>query len=710
MKKIRAQNQAEINKLFKIDKIKKKEFLYRIWFRQQIFCRILLKLKNSQVFYNNYKISKKWIMDFKKSNKISIVFPFFLSKLMFRNLPSEVFQVFNLIYFFFFIISKQKLKFYCFDNSYFFKKKKFLSINSVIMPKKKKSDNLTLKKIGKIRKLDGIICYLEENNNNIAGILLECCFCSSNFFFMFESFIFGTPILCINIHCSSKNFFYHQTRIVPSFIQKIKIVGKVVSIKKFNETLRIEITRYRPLYFYIGDLVTIQGTLKIFDFPINTQGFFLEKNIYGFYLNASIIVSTFHSCFLGNKSYFLSPDEYILLNTLSRQRSLFKILINTLNDLPGHYGLKGGIILLASRKIVKTNDFFICTCYVICNKKNPQQNQFSKILKNFPGCFRLNSSIFSSQNFPDSISKNEKNFLSSGKKIVFLEDLIHLKNELRFVSQIFAERKKSLQNDIFVIFKTNTENNSILKSLEIINEKRNFIKMDFRPILLFHINEKYTNDFEKEKSFRTIKNFKIKKFKATLKKFYKNSKFKKEFFKNIFSKIFFFRFYQFLENFPIPTLKENSFLILYKIYDIFREVNNKYKETLNTRHLLILLKMGESRAKIDLKKFIEDDDIFDCLEIFCDSRLYFRKNFKTINIRPELIKYFNIQKLYHFIKMLKKYVFINKQTIFDIIEISKKSNRKIKKKDCVKIIKTLANLGFLEILGKRFFRINKYIK
>ena len=690
-------------------KIEKKEILYRIWFRQQIFYRILLKLKNYRVFNNNYSLSKKWIMNFKKSKNVSMIFPFFLSNGIYLNLPNEIVQVFNLLCLFFFVISKQKLKFYCFDNSYFFKKKKFFRKNSRIISQEKKSDIWTLKKIGTVKKLSGIICYLQEKKNNIAGILLECCLCKSFFFFMFESFICGTPILCINIHCSSKKFLYHHSRIVPSFIQKIKIVEEILSLKKFSETLRIEITRYKPLYFYIGDLITIHGTLKIFDFPINNQGFILEKNIFGFYLNASTLVSTIYSCYLGNKNYFLSPDEYILLNILSRQRNLFKILINTLNNLPGHYGLKGGIILLSSRKIVKKNDFFICTCYVICNKKNLHQNQFTNLLKNFPSCFRLNSNIFSSQTIPESNSKNKKHFLSSGKKIVFIEDLLHLKTELKIVSKIFTERKNSLQNDIFVIFKTNTENNYILKTQEIIHNKRNFIPNDFRPILLFQLNEKYTNNFEREKSFRTIKSFKIKNFKVPLKKIYKKSKPKKEFLKNIFSKFFLFRFYQFLEYFPIPTLKENSFLVLYKIYDFFREINNKYKETLNTRHLLVLLKMGESRAKIDLRKSIDDDDIFDCLEIFCDSRIYFRKNFKANNIKYELVRYFNIQKLYHFLKMLKKYVFIYKQTIFDIIEITKKLNIKIKKKECIIVIKTLVNMGFLEKFGKKFFRINKHI-
>ena len=679
------------------------EYSFRVWLRQQIFIRFLLKLKNS--------INKKTLNDdlfyrtifldyyFKKNR----FFTKFFKKNIIKNIPNTVFQIFNIVFLYLNILLRK-------DCEKVFAQRFFVFKNNLISERHINDNNLIkfgkiekLNNIGKIIETKGVICHIGDYFNNLAGILFECGYCKNFFYFIFETFAIGKPVLCANINCSSKKFLFHETRTIPISGRRIKVIRKDIFNNFLNPIINIEIAKYNRFNFKIGDSVSIKGILKINDNSLDPNKIDKKRNTYNFFISSLSTSFSLKKFSFEKKSYRITPKEYFYINKLFLNKDLFENLINTIGFVQGTYAFKSVLLLFNDKNCFRSSENKVWSCFLIHERQENINENYEKIFKYFPNCYKLNlnkKTLEKRKSFSDKI-KNDYEYLD--KNTILIENVENFTSKLNLFNEIFGKKQNKFPKSTLFLLKIDAEKTTNYKNRNQYNIPYNFSYFDLKPDLVFMLKKKNDNGFKNKNDFKFIDKFQCKGKTSIFYKKKKNINKNKIKSKNKFSKKFFIKYLLFIEHFPPPKIKESIYSMIFKVYDNFRNFNHCNRKFISIDNFNLIIKLSQSRAKLELRGFIEEDDFIDCLEIFFDCNNFYRK--KTY-LKSD--KYFQIQKIYYYMLYLKKTLIRKNQSIFDIKIVLNNLKKKYGEKNGVAFIDKLRKLGLIEKFGHRFVRFKKF--
>jgi len=536
--------------------------------------------------------------------------------------------------------------------------------------------------------LEGTVMKIHRKTEHIAALLIECDHCGSTFYFVLDTLNQLLPFLCNKTNCNSRQFFSHFSRILTEKLQKVKLGAVFINYQKLknNQSIFLEIYGLHKSLLFKGMKIICNANVNLLPISKNHSTGITERNLFGLYTqtrNYKILFSTY----IGYKDiYFLSKEDFLFIKQLYSHGDLFHVLIKNIQpNKSRNEGLKACLLLLISQQLsnlnkIPENKKSMNMCLILSNNSITDDSFITEIVRSFPKSF-----FFNFENFNFIFKKNITNdqFKENGVYKRFKHSILFIDFNERIgrntePKSLLYKIKKNLEKiniisfQCILVFYIKIDKKYLKKNSDspsFLNEDPNFGK-----IFPFHFSAKdfLTKNTEKSAAsyLLSYQNYKgkiplhpiVSTVNKNLTRF---SIYNSLFFKKKLSGYFFKKFINFLQNFPNSSLSDISINIVVQIYTKLKKLKVCFLKS-PVDFLLILLKLSQCRAKIDLRDQICIDDVFDSIEIFLDSKPTLVANLIT-NIKFKFKKtHAQLKFVSKFLSLLHKFFYRTGQTLFEL--------------------------------------------
>ena len=684
--------------------------------RLKIFKRFLILFKNKK--YQLDENLKK--VEYEKFFKRTVILKKIQEKLKSQKMD-EIDQCRSLVKFF---ILKIKSKKYYTKDSLLRPDIYFFDFSSRVKPRNKKCQqtNVILSLFGKTIRVEGTVINISKVKKKITLLLIECEKCGSIFYFALETLNQYFPFLCCRANCSSQQFFSHFSRILTENHQKIQL-GKI-SINyetiKSIESIYLDIYGNKPIRFLKGLRIFCNARINLSPSSKKASSIFSKKNLYTIYMRtrcSRILVKKYSS---DRNFFYLSKNDFMFINQLNSS-SFFHVLIKSmLPQFQISEGLKAGFLLLRVQQLNATKIFIgdnsVNFCLVLSQNVHSINFFIKEIAKLFPSTL-----FFNFENFKLKFSKDTKkigfnlgihenkfrNSLLMVEYKTYMKDNFNLDSFLNEFKEILKSSHQLLSQCIVVLF-IDIDKNYFKKGFSLSDYSFGKEKTDKIFDLVFFLKDSVNEIINKNKISKILNqhNYKVKKKKAD---YFNNKKssnnfsiFSKFMFKKKISVYFIKKYLNFVQHFNDSNLSKKSFDLMMKLYQKFK-TNRLYFSKYSLNILPTILKLGQCRAKFDLRKQIVFDDILDGLEIFFDSKPKFFENLNKINPINNQNTCKKINLICYFLRLLHKFFYRTGQTLFEVRILERNFQKKIK---FFEIIEILNSFKIIKKINKSLISLN----
>jgi DNA replicative helicase MCM subunit Mcm2 (Cdc46/Mcm family) len=592
-------------------------------------------------------------------------------------------------------------------------KNEFFFSNNLISQNSKKSlipetNNLISTFLGKTVILEGSIIKTKKKIIRVSAILIECEKCGSIFYFILDTLNQFLPFLCSKANCISKNFYSYFTRFVGENFQKVKIGGISINFKKLKstESFILNIFGNKEITEIHGQKIFCEAHIKLHPIFKRSFSFFEKKLFFGIYFESRYLQNSLKFQLKYKDNCFLTKKEFCLIHRLVSIFDLFQLFIKNLRPVcTKNEGLKACLILLMSQqktnsKNIRRNDLMYSFLFVSINLVS-EISFLKELSKSFPRSFFFSfndfNTYFNSKFSKGSVKSRKKNF-KFRNSVFFINILPGKKGPYNFSSNIkliLKTLKKNswiLKNSLFVFFMKIKKEEK--RSLKYFNEFSDETTKNFKTNHLLYIIRKNNIEInEKIEALEILKYQTKKKISNTkqnqiINELNRLSIFKHLIFKKRISRLFFKKYLNFVQNFPNSRLTNSSFELLLFFYKKIKNLKTGYLMS-SSNFLIVIQKLCQCRAKIDLRDRVHWSDVFDGLEIFFDSKPKFLKKLKselTLISNKTLKKLSLTQKL---LNLLQKFFYRSGQTLFELNRLKKNFNNEAGFFEVMKILKVV---------------------